>query len=145
MVTAMKWQLQYQLFVALLGLGACGTRPTDVADPNTISLKSAVLDVSTTLNELRVRNAQNSRATMVAEEASVTFNISAKSVEGDTLKLGGSLPASVGFPFNFSNDYQLTNEGNRGNQITIKFKNIALIEACRQNPRLRGCNPEMFR
>lgn len=120
----MRGRASISICVLSISLAACAYRPEEVADPNNITLRAAVFDVADTLHEVRERARYRPKTGMIADEATVVFNISAKSNETSGLKLDGSLPANVGLPLSFSSQYQLANEGSRGNQITLKFKNV---------------------
>jgi len=106
-------------------LSACAYRPNDVADPREISLRTAVFDVATTLADLQQVRRGQPKVGMIADEATVTFNVSAKSNETGDLKVDAEPAPIVGFPITLGTQYTLANESNRGNQITITFKNIA--------------------
>ena len=127
-------------------LAGCGYRPAELADPYSITLRSAVLDVADTLAEAKRRTKYRDQTGLYPQEATVEFNIASKSTEADTLKIDASAPAGFIFPLSASAQSSLTNEGSRGNTIKITFKNIVdskmskeEIKRCLQTPRPKGC------
>ena len=127
-------------------LSACAYRPADVADPNAITLRAAVLDVADTLAEAKRRTKYREQTGLYPTEATVEFNIASKSTEADTLKIDASAPTGFVVPISASAQSSLTNEGSRGNTIKITFKNIvdskmsnAEVKRCMQTPRPPGC------
>lgn len=132
--------------VSSILLSGCAYRPTEVADPNAITLRAAVLDIADTLAEAKRRTKNRDQTGLYPTEATVEFNIASKSTEADSLKLDASAPAGFIVPVSASAQSSLTNEGSRGNKITITFKNIIdskmskeEIKRCLQKPRPRGC------
>jgi hypothetical protein len=65
---------------------------------------------------------------MLVDEVSVTFNVSSKATNTNKLAVSvANIPLAGGI-LGASADNQLVAEGNRGNQITIKMKNIATAD-----------------
>ena len=141
----MKW---LSIIALGLSLAGCGYRPADVADPSDITLRAAVLDVADTLAEAKARTIRRgSSVGLYVDEATVEFNISAKANETNTLNVKSSVPAAlIGVPFSIDATNALVNEGNRGNKITLKFKNLITtklppdrVRECIVNPAAPGC------
>src|SRR4051794_18972907 len=95
------------VLAAILPLAACAYRPNDVADLDTITLHDAVFDVADTLYEVREHTRNRPKSGLIIDEATVVFNVSAKSTETSGLKLDTAAPASVGFPLSLSAQYGL--------------------------------------
>jgi hypothetical protein len=113
-------------FIAMLAscLGGCLT-PTEVANPDTITLRTAVDQVVDSLHEARDRYKNDPKLGLYPSEATVTFNISSQSTEATGLQIGASAPAAVTpIPISLNASDQVTAVGQRGNQITITFKNV---------------------
>lgn len=112
------------LAAASVLLAGCLT-PTEVANPNAITLRQAVFDVASSLHEVRDAYASQPRIGMYPSEATVTFNISSQSTDTTGLQIGASSPAAItGIPITASFSDQIVATGSRGNQISIKFVNI---------------------
>lgn len=114
------------LVFASIQMIGCAYHPEEVADPKSISLRSAVFDVADTLAATKERTRNREKVGLYVDEATVVFNVAAKSTETTGLKLGASSPAGF-VPITFSGENSLANEGNRGNTVTVKFKNIATL------------------
>jgi len=131
--------------IGLLSSG-CAYRPPEVADPHAITLKAAVIDVADSLSAVKQLTRTRQQIGLYPSEATVEFNIASKSTEEDTLKIDASAPSGFLFPISGSAASTLTNEGSRGNKITITFKNImdskmskVDIDLCRKSPRPAWC------
>ncbi|MGM4891256.1 hypothetical protein [Tardiphaga sp. 839_C3_N1_4] len=112
------------LAAASVSLGGCVT-PTEVANPNAITLRQAVMEVTESLHEARGRYPNQPKIGLYPSEATVTFNVSSQSTETTGLQVGASVPAAVvPVPITASFSDQIVASGTRGNQVTIKFKNI---------------------
>lgn len=118
------------LFVLLpLALAGCGTyTPREVADPKAITLNAAMVDVAESLNDMRDRTTARGKLGMLVDEVEVTFNISSKATSTDKLAVSAANIPVAGGILGANADSQLVAEGNRGNQITIKLKNIATAD-----------------
>lgn len=141
----MKHRSACAAVLSLLLLQACAYRPAEVADPNDISLRKAIFDVADTLAETKARTRNRDKVGLYVDEAVVTFNISSKSTESESLKIGASAPAGF-LPVSASGEASLVNEGSRGNTITITFKNIGTTKAtpgvkCPKGVAKPGCPP----
>lgn len=123
-------QLQSVWALAFVGLLAgCGTfSPREVAEPSGITVRDAVFEVATTLMEVQDLVPPEKRSGLLADDVTVTFNVAATSATTSSANLNISnvvLPnGSLGGDAGFEN----TSHGTRGNQITIKFKNIATAD-----------------
>jgi hypothetical protein len=112
------------LFLSTIFSG-CAYRPNDVVDPNTITLRTAIMDVADTLHAVRDKYRNEPKVGLYVDQATVTFNISAQSQETSGLQLGATVPAAVSvIPLTASLSDQTVATGARGNQITIIFKNV---------------------
>jgi hypothetical protein len=106
-------------------VSGCVTSPRELANPDAISLRSAVMDVVDTLHAARDSHKNERKIGMYPSEAVVTFNMAASSTETTGLQLGASIPAAVSVvPITASFSDTNVGVGSRGNQITITFKNI---------------------
>lgn len=110
-------------------LAGCGTyTPRQVAEPSSVTVRDAVFEVATTLRDVQNLVPPERRAGLLADEVTVVFNVAATSntTSGADLRISnvalpsGTLAAGV--------DTKNVSEGTRGNQITIKFKNIATAD-----------------
>ncbi|MES0110149.1 hypothetical protein [Mesorhizobium sp. M0013] len=134
---------------AALPLVGCGTyTPREVADPKAITLNAALIDVADSLNDMRSRTANRDKFGLLVDEVTVTFNVSSKATDTGKLAVSvANIPVGGGV-LGASGENTLVAEGNRGNQITVKFKNLAtadlskgdkqFIENCRKHPK-PGC------
>jgi hypothetical protein len=111
---------------SLVVLSGCGYRSEEVADVNSITLRKAVFDVADTLEAVKEHTKNRDKVGLYVDEAQVTFNVAAKAVDTTDLKLGASSPSGF-IPVSASADFGNTSEGDRGNQITITFKNAATL------------------
>jgi hypothetical protein len=99
--------------------------PRDVADHRDIELKKAVFDVADSLHSVRDAYANRKKIGLGVQSATVVFNISSKATDEGVLKLEAAAGESVGFPLSSLFQRTLTNEGSRGNTITIVFAPVA--------------------
>jgi hypothetical protein len=139
--------------VCALALSAC-TTPNEVARPSDITLDKAISDVADGLNNLQLRTANRSKVGLIVDEATVTFTVAATANNAATAGASlDSLPVSQGGKAGLSVSNTLTNNGTRGNTITVVFKNIGtadyskggltMLERCRLNPKLPECKKIM--
>ena len=117
------------LSINMLSLAGCGAfTPREVAEPSNVTLRQAVFDVAETLRDVRDLTPPGKKTGLMADEVTVTFNIAASSTTTNKADLtvsnvpvgNGVLGASAGT--------QNVSEANRGNQIVIKFRNIATAD-----------------
>ena len=125
----MRVLIVFALFA--VGLSGCGTySPRQVAEPTEISLKQAIFEVADSLNEVQERVPLERRSGLIADEVTVVFNVAAQSTS--TSKAGltiSNVPlAGVGGTIGANGEFQNVSAGNRGNTVTIKFKNIATAD-----------------
>ena len=112
-------------------LSGCGTfTPRQVAEPSDISLKKAVFEVADALNEVQDRVPLQRRSGMIADEVTVVFNVAATSTTTNSAGLTiSNVPlAGDGGLLGANAQTQNVSLGNRGNTVTIKFKNIATAD-----------------
>lgn len=133
-----------------LVLSAC-THVQEVANPTDITLKAAILEVADSIYEAQQHTQGRPKAGLIVDEATVQFNVSAKATAKTTI--GGE---AAGIPLNPAGTLKLSvsnevySEGNRGNTVTVKFKNLAtaavnkngleFLKNCAANPRAAGCD-----
>jgi hypothetical protein len=113
--------------VACVGMAAagCGYTPREVAEPNSITLKTAVMEVAESLHAVKDRYKNQDKVGLYPSEATVVFNISASSTETTGLTVGANVPVAVSpIPVSLNGSEQLVSKGDRGNQVTIKFLNV---------------------
>lgn len=111
--------------VTIFLCAGCGFTPREVAEPNSITLRSAVMDVADSLHAVRRKYESQPKIGMYPSEATVTFNISASSSEETGLNVGLTVPEAVSnSPLSITGNEKLTSNATRGNQITIKFLNV---------------------
>ncbi|MDR6668782.1 hypothetical protein [Rhizobium sp. 1399] len=117
-------------------LSGCGTyTPRQVAEPSNISLKEAVFEVADALNEVQDRVPLERRTGLLADEVTVVFNVAATSTTTNTagLTISNVALAGVGGTLGVNGQTQNVSLGNRGNTVTIKFKNIATADMSKSN------------
>lgn len=105
--------------------------------PTNISLDRAVNDVAETLHNLQRKYENQPKVGLIADSATVQFQIAASaqnSAEGE-LKLAA--PLSAGSVSAGLSD-TLVNEGSRGNIITLEFKNLATADLSKGAYSLKG-------
>jgi hypothetical protein len=100
-----------------------------VPQPSAITLESAMYSVGTGLREMR-RGEGDLRTGLIPEEVTVTFNISASGEQGGKLYVEVSpIPlGAVPIKGNAGGDLSTSYTAQRGNQITIKFKNLLFAD-----------------
>ena len=136
------------LGMAALALNGC-TTPNDVAKPSDITLEKAIFDVADSLNNLQARTGGRAKVGLIVDEATVTFNVAASANNAATGSASLDIPVSAGGKAGLSVSNTLTNNADRGNTITVVFKNIGtadyskggltMLERCRKNPKLPEC------
>lgn len=142
--------------VVTIVLSAC-TTPNEVAKPTDITLEKAIFDVADSLNHLQLRTANRTKVGLIVDEATVTFNVAATANNAATAGASlDALPVSQGGKAGLSVSNTMTNNGTRGNTITVTFKNMAtadyskggfdLIAWCRKQPKPKPpiCDPQML-
>lgn len=148
------------VFAALLCglvLTGCGTfTPRQVAEPSDISLKKAVFEVADALSEVQGRVPLQRRSGMIADEVTVVFNVAATSTTTNSAGLTiSNVPlAGDGGLLGANAQTQNVSLGNRGNTVTIKFKNVATADMskskfkvtrfCKRDEQTGKCVREVF-
>lgn len=121
--------MRYDL-AALVALTAtlasgCSYRPSEIVNPDSISLQQAVLDVAKSLHAVRDAYSNKEKEGLYTSEATVTFNISSQSTNTTGLQVAANAPAIISpIPVNLNATDQVVAMAQRGNQVTIKFKHI---------------------
>ncbi|MGF0540390.1 hypothetical protein ACQQ2Q_20540 [Agrobacterium sp. ES01] len=114
--------------ILLLPLASCASRtPVDVADPQAITLRAAVSDVANSISDLQNLTSGRKKAGMYLDEATIVFNVSSKASATNTLKVSAAGLPIAGGTLGINPEATLQNDGERGNQITLKFKNVATL------------------
>ncbi|MDL2407653.1 hypothetical protein PY650_18700 [Rhizobium calliandrae] len=119
------------LFLSLIPglLAGCAYGPTEVAKPTQITLRRAVNDVADTLQDLNAKYKNAPKIGMMVDDVTVKFEIaaSATNTSDAELKLAAPLSAGGGNLGLTASDQNVA-QANRGNTITINFKNIATAD-----------------
>ncbi|BCH58508.1 hypothetical protein RvVAR0630_11320 [Agrobacterium vitis] len=110
-------------------LSSCGTStPKQIADPSNITLRAAIFDVATTLRDVKDISPPDKKTGLMADEATVTFNIAASSKTTNNAELKISdVRLAEGIIGGTLGSQNIT-EGSTGNQIVVKFKNITTAD-----------------
>ncbi|BCH63674.1 hypothetical protein RvVAT039_08900 [Agrobacterium vitis] len=110
-------------------LSSCGTStPKQIADPSNITLRTAIFDVATTLRDVKDISPPDKKTGLMADEATVTFNIAASSKTTNNAELKISdVRLAEGIIGGTLGSQNIT-EGSTGNQIVVKFKNITTAD-----------------
>lgn len=146
------------LLLALsVSLSGCGTyTPRQVAEPSQISIKQGIFEVADALSEVQERVPLQRRSGLLVDEVTVVFNVAANSAT--TNKAGITISnvalAGSGGTLGANADTQNVSTGNRGNTVTIKFKNIATADmskssfkptrVCRGDEKVGPCAKVLF-
>src|SRR5664280_186299 len=115
------------LAIMLVSLTGCASYV--VPNPSAITLESAMYSVGAGLREMR-KGEGDLRTGLIADEVVVTFNISASGTQGGKLYVEvspiplGATPILGKAGGEVSTQYT----AQRGNQITIKFKNLMFAD-----------------
>jgi hypothetical protein len=105
----------------ILALTLAGCASVVVPNPSAISLESAMKSVGSGLRQLR--EAEGGLSTgLIADEVDVTFNVSASGDQSGTLSVEMTPIVTTGGKA--GGEISTKYSAQRGNQITIKFKNI---------------------
>jgi hypothetical protein len=100
-----------------------------VADPSSITLDAALNDVADSLYQLRQKTLDRDKVGLAVDEVSVTFNVSARANNTGTATANASIsPPMTGGTGGLMVSNTLINEGIRGNQVVVKFKNLATAD-----------------
>lgn len=147
----------YILFLLGSCLAGCGAyTPRQVAEPSAISLKQAVFEVADSLNEVQERVPLQRRSGLIADEVTIVFNVAASSTTTNKagLTVSNVALAGVGGTLTANGETQNVSAGNRGNTVTIKFKNIATADmskssfkpkrVCKGNETVGPCAKVLF-
>lgn len=114
---------------AALFLTACGTyTPAQVAKPSDVTLRQAVFEVATTLRDVQSLVPDDKKVGLMADEATIVFNVAASSKTTSGADLTVSNVPVAGGAIGGGASTENISEASRGNQVTIKFKNIATAD-----------------
>ncbi|SCX22751.1 hypothetical protein DSM25558_3211 [Agrobacterium sp. DSM 25558] len=125
---------------ACLSLTSCTTAYSEkIADSDRITLKDAVFDVTNTMDAVIADRKNKPKIGIYLDEATVVFNVSAKRTTND--KGGFSLalaPPQTGQAVGITGESTLASEANRGNTITLKFKNVVNTKGAKPQAHTAG-------
>jgi hypothetical protein len=113
------------------GLTSCASySPRQVAQPTDISLNTATNDVAVALHNLEAAYPPDKRIGLIVDEVPIEFNVTAAASDGGTQQLNlANVPLQgSGGAFGATIQGQQNANSNRGNVITVKFKNIATAD-----------------
>lgn len=115
--------------VVSLSISGCGTfTPREIAEPSEVTVREAVFEVADTLRDVQNRIPVDNRSGLIADEVTVVFNVAASSNVTDKAGLTiSNVPLAEG-AVGGNAETQNISSANRGNTITIKFKNIATAD-----------------
>lgn len=110
-----------------ISLASCASfRPQDVVQPSDITIQRAMSDVADGLIGMKYKLKDKYKTGLEPDEVDITFNITAGATNKNNVSLdvGAKTPGPTVVSVNgsASNEQQAT--ASRGNQITIKFRNI---------------------
>jgi hypothetical protein len=113
------------LAIAAIVLCLAGCASQNVAKPSAITLEAALKSVGQGLHDLNEAEG-NIRTGLYPDSATVTFNIAASSTasSGLTIDLNASAGPQIPVSGTAAGSISNSSSGQRGNQITITFKNI---------------------
>lgn len=131
-------------------VASCST-PQQVAKPSDVTVRSAVIELADTFNELQQRVQGRPKVGLLVDEATVEFNVAAKATnKANASATADALPFAQG-TLGLSVANEAYAEGSRGNKITITFKNVAtadyskggkeIADKCLRAPVPPGCPP----
>ena len=113
-----------QSVLIILALALAGCARTVVPKPGAITLESALESVGTGLRKMREAEG-GLRTGLICDEAQVTFNISASGTDAGKLYVELTpIPTNSPTGGKVGSELSSNYTAQRGNQITIKFKNI---------------------
>ncbi|MGO7353896.1 hypothetical protein ACC676_08660 [Rhizobium ruizarguesonis] len=119
----------YSVFLFGFLLSSCGTfTPREVAEPSNVTLRRAIFDVAETLRDVQDVTPPGKKSGLMADEVTVTFNIAASSTTTNNADLTVSnVPVGTG-ALEASAGTKNVSDASRGNQIVVKFRNIATAD-----------------
>ncbi|SCB27316.1 hypothetical protein [Rhizobium hainanense] len=109
-------------------LASCASfTPAQVAKPSDISLDTALNDVATSLHKLQHKYAGKEKIGMMVDEVQVQFAIAVTAADSGKVQLNvADIPVgAAGGTFGASAEHDQSSSANRGNTITVTFKNVA--------------------
>ncbi|WP_146770284.1 hypothetical protein [Mesorhizobium hawassense] len=126
------------LVVFPIALAGCGTfTPREIAEPSRVTVRDAIFEVADSLRDVQDRVPANKRSGLIADEVTVVFNVAASSTVTDKGGLTISNVPLAGGTLGANAETQNVSAANRGNTITIKFKNLATADI-KSGPALGG-------
>lgn len=110
-------------------LAGCGTfTPREIAEPSHVTVRDAIFEVADSLRDVQTRVPADKRSGLIADEVTIVFNVAASSTVTDKAGLTISNVPLAGGAIGGNAETQNVSAANRGNTITIKFKNIATAD-----------------
>ncbi|SCB41689.1 hypothetical protein [Rhizobium multihospitium] len=112
-------------------LASCASfTPAQVAKPSDISLDSALNDVATSLHKLQRKYADKEKIGMMVDEVQVQFAIAVTAADSGKVQLNvADIPVgTAGGTLGASAEHDQSSGANRGNTITVTFKNVATAD-----------------
>lgn len=118
-------------------LAGCGTyTPREVADPTSITLRDALIDVADSLEAMRQQTRPRDKFGLIPDEVTVTFNIQAHGTNTGHASLNVNGSPIPGTTLGGTIENTLVSDSNRGNQIVVKLKNLATADLSKGDRRL---------
>lgn len=112
------------IVIVLLTIALAGCASMVVPKPGAITLEAAMQSVGTGLRQMRVAE-EELRTGLIADEVQVTFNISANGEQAGKLYVEVTpIPTNPPTGGRAGGELSSSYTAQRGNQITVKFKNI---------------------
>ncbi len=117
------------LFILAFNTAGCASfRPVDVAKPSEITVQAALEDVANGLAEFKKKDIEGKRNYgLLVDEVTVTLNLTAAANDSTKLVVdaGNIKPAGLaGGTANVNYEYINASNASKGNNVTIKMKNI---------------------
>ncbi|MFB2567263.1 hypothetical protein [Rhizobium sp. IMFF44] len=119
------------LTLSSLVLASCASfTPAQVAKPSDISLDTALNDVATSLHTLQRKYAGKEKIGMMVDEVQVQFAIAVTAADSGKVQLNvadipvGATSGTLGG----SAEHDQSSSANRGNTISVTFKNVATAD-----------------
>ncbi|WP_448145977.1 hypothetical protein [Labrys miyagiensis] len=122
----MKYLLPMML-LASIPLSSCSSfRPQDVVQPSDVTIQHAMSDVADGLIGMKYKLKDKYKTGLEPDEVDITFNITAGATNKNdvTLDVGAKSPGPTVASVNASASNEQVATASRGNQITVKFKNV---------------------
>jgi hypothetical protein len=126
----LKKQLTISALLPVL-LGSCASfSPGQVVKPSDITLDKALQDVAYSLHHVQDKYPPEKRMGLIADEVTVQFQVAASATNGGsgTLNIAAIPVSAAGGTIGGSLTEQQSANANRGNTITLTFRNLATAD-----------------